>query len=94
MNDKINELIKQATLRYETYPAGCDGHPEVSFYFDRRGFAELIVKECIDLMKAHQAEREDCGYYGSTEYYDMCRAQAAAFESAASSIGYHFGVKL
>jgi hypothetical protein len=59
--------------------------------FDKT-FAELIIKECIDLMKESQAEREDSGYYGSTEYYDLCRAQAAAFESAASSIKHHFSV--
>jgi hypothetical protein len=95
MQDKIDELISKATISEDTYPPGCNGYPQTSMYFDKRKFAELIIKECVELMKESQAECKESGYwyYDSTEYYERCRAQADAFESAAYSIEYHFGVK-
>jgi hypothetical protein len=46
MNERIKELIEQATIRGEEYLPGNDGHPTPTFYFDKEKFAELIVKEC------------------------------------------------
>ncbi len=47
MNDRINELIEQSTIKQPVYPAGCDGHPEYNIYFDTEKFADLIINECI-----------------------------------------------
>ena len=46
MNDRIDELIEQASVRGQVYLPGDDGHPSPTFYFDKRKFAELIVREC------------------------------------------------
>ena len=45
MNERVRELIEQATIREEYYPAGCNGHPEYSYYFDKEKFAELLLTE-------------------------------------------------
>ena len=45
MNERIKELAKQC---YETGPIGKDGWPEYS-RFNEQKFAELIVRECIDI---------------------------------------------
>ena len=47
MNERIQDLIDQATICEDHYPAGCNGHPELRQYFDKEKFAELIVQECI-----------------------------------------------
>ena len=52
MNERIRELIDQATIRGEEYLPGNDGHPTPTVYFDKEKFAELIVQECIN--KAEQ----------------------------------------
>jgi hypothetical protein len=46
MNDRIRELVEQATIKEDYYPAGCNGHPDQRYYFDKEKFAELIVREC------------------------------------------------
>lgn len=46
MNDRIRELIEQATTKEEFYPAGCNGYPDYRYEFDKEKFAELIVEEC------------------------------------------------
>jgi hypothetical protein len=45
MNERIKELIAQATKRYEPDWNGAPAYED----FDKRKFAELIVKECIEL---------------------------------------------
>lgn len=46
MNKRIRELIKQASYRIiET-----DGAPVISTEFDKEKFAELIIRECIDIV--------------------------------------------
>ena len=102
MNEKLQALRRQAVItssnkiRAESGTSEIDEDAiqrilELRVEFDKT-FAELIIKECIDLMKESQAECRDNGRYGSTEYFDLCCAQAAAFESAASSIKHHFSV--
>jgi hypothetical protein len=49
MNERIKELIEQATTKEDFYPAGCNGYPEYRIYFDKEKFAELIIKECLDM---------------------------------------------
>ena len=46
MNARIQELIAQATTVESYYPAGCNGHHEDRYYFDKEKFAELLIKEC------------------------------------------------
>ena len=45
MNERIRELIEQATIRGVEYLPGNDGHPTPTTYFDKEKFAELIVKD-------------------------------------------------
>jgi hypothetical protein len=45
MNERIEELARQATIRGEEYLPGNDGHPTPTFYFDKEKFAELIVQD-------------------------------------------------
>jgi hypothetical protein len=45
MNERIEELAKQAT---ETVRCGLNGSSTAE-YFDRKKFAELIVKECANI---------------------------------------------
>ena len=47
MTERIKELIEQATTKESFYPAGCNGHHEDRYYFDKEKFAELIVRECL-----------------------------------------------
>jgi len=35
MNERINELIQQATNREEFYPAGCNGYPDFITSFNK-----------------------------------------------------------
>lgn len=48
-NERIQELIEQATTKESFYPAGCNGHHEDRYYFDKEKFAQLIVRECMNL---------------------------------------------
>lgn len=46
MNQRIRELAKKC---YETGPIGKDGWPEYS-KFNEEKFAELLIKECVDVV--------------------------------------------
>ncbi len=50
MNERIQELIEQASVRGQVYLPGDDGHPSPTFYFDKEKFAELIVRECAKVV--------------------------------------------
>ena len=45
MNKRIRELAEQATITEDYYPAGCNGYPEYSYYFDEEKFAQLLLEE-------------------------------------------------
>lgn len=51
MNERIKQLIEQATIRGEEYLPGNDGHPTPTTYFDKEKFAELIVAECTEQVR-------------------------------------------
>jgi hypothetical protein len=51
MNERIKELIKQATTEEH------DGF----LYFDKKKFAELIVRECLAIARHREDELEDAG---------------------------------
>jgi hypothetical protein len=73
MNERINELMKQATVREAYYPAGNDGHPEYRSYVSQEKFAELIIKECaIIANRADNTETEiRCMYDVITEHFGV-----------------------
>lgn len=49
MMTRIEELIKLCTEREPYYPAGNNGHPEYNIVFNKKKFAELIIKECAKI---------------------------------------------
>jgi hypothetical protein len=54
MNERIKELAEQATMIKEV---DCEGYLGRSYtrqeeYFDKEKFAELIVRECINVIRA------------------------------------------
>ena len=54
MNKRIRELLLQATtLR---------GPPFIRFKVDQEKFAELIVRECMDVAYDHTPNSEECEY--------------------------------
>jgi hypothetical protein len=88
MNERIFELIKQATVSEPYYPAGNDGHPEYRIYMCEEKFAKLIVKECIDkiitydLVPGHSAKWEDI--------YDI---HTRLLQDLGEELKEHFGVE-
>jgi hypothetical protein len=60
MNERIQELAEQATIRGEEYLPGCDGHPTPTFYFDKEKFAELVVRECMQVANTYQNRGGNC----------------------------------
>ena len=47
MNEKIKELKRQATIKIQSH--GAFGEPESWAQLDADKFAELIIKECINI---------------------------------------------
>jgi hypothetical protein len=85
MNKRIIELAEQC--RIETY--GVNGELLVAD-FDEQKFAELIVRECLGIVKSNT--------YGPAGEYDYSYSDtnAAADERAETiheEIAYHFGVE-
>ena len=56
MNERIKQLMIQATVREPYYPAGNDGHPEYMTYVSQEKFAELIVRECAQIVNDNDCE--------------------------------------
>lgn len=51
MNERIQELTKQAVVREVYYPAENNGHPEYQSYVSQENqekFGEWFIKECCD----------------------------------------------
>jgi hypothetical protein len=57
MNERMLELALQAGLKKEH---GADR--EYMGDFDWREFADLIVRECMDIAKYHTPDTEECEY--------------------------------
>lgn len=55
MNELIERLAEQATIRGEAYLPGDNGHPTPTEHFDKEKFAHLIVKESVKALWT-----EDC----------------------------------
>ena len=79
MNERIKELLKQATktlnVKHEGYRG--KGYTEQVEFFDKEKFAELIVKECIQVGGPEDSYTDD---------WFMAKAHSVA------KIKQHFGV--
>ena len=63
MNERIRELAEQVGIHFHkggTLDAGPNGIAKFVLYSDMEKFAELIVKECLDIV-----DDEGCGEGGS-----------------------------
>ena len=87
MNERIRELAEQATstlsMNHEGYRG--KGYIEQVEYFDKEKFAELIVKECLDIALEVRGEPATDTHY--VIGYDR------ACEKMISGIREHFGVE-
>lgn len=94
MNERIKELALQARAQaedaYKKQNEQFTSHWDnpigytVSQFFEQK-FAELIVKECAELMKK---ESEDYSNIGS----EYCDHKAEAFDEAVDLVKKHFGI--
>lgn len=79
MNERIKQLIEQASRRIiET-----DGAPIISTEFDKEKFAELIVRECADVLVAEVNRLDGLKYF----------VAAQTMDTAQFLIKKHFGVE-
>ena len=63
MNKRIDELIEECTsVNDDLVYDGRDSYMKTTEYFDKEKFAELIVRECADLVKGqpHVDKMMDC----------------------------------
>ena len=73
MNELIlKRLAEQATTKESYYSAGCNGHPEYRYDFDKEKFAELIVKECMEVA-ASQRNPANLNYKPSERFVEDLR---------------------
>ncbi len=63
MNDRIQELAEQAT---ETVSCGLNGTSTVES-FNRKKFAELIIRECMDVVDGYTKQRAFDTHYNAVE---------------------------
>ena len=62
MNERIQQLAEQC--RIETY--GVNGEL-LEFGFDQEKFAELIVRECVELVEGYTKQRTHTTFYKAEE---------------------------
>ena len=75
MNERIEKLAKQAGYKHPDAVGECEDYA----YFDHEKFAELIVRECIDI-----AGKED---------FDVMMKEGYPCSQTAKKIKQHFGVE-
>ena len=79
MNERIKELAKQAGMRFDRFGMVIPTTLTVQETVNLEKFAELIVRECMQVAEAsHMSTPEDCVYY---------------VDLAVGRIGAHFGVE-
>ena len=83
MNERIRELIKQATILE-------DDELFVREVFDREKFAELIVGECLKELRYEVLDTQECRQDKSTDY--QVGWEDGMFD-AGETIKQHFGVE-
>ena len=84
MNERIKELERQAT---ETVKCGLNG-TSTTESFNRKKFAELIVRECIDKIETHRIPVGNSAAGGMA-----CEWTYAALKEIRDDIKEHFGVE-
>jgi hypothetical protein len=86
MNERIKDFIKQATLIMEVKHEGYRGksYTEQVKVFDKEKFAELIVKECVGLIRKQSIGEE---ILGGQRYKTVQLGETIA------TITEHFGVE-
>jgi hypothetical protein len=83
MNERIRELERQAT---ETVKCGLNG-TSTTESFNRKKFAELIVRECINKIETHRIP------VGNSTAGEMaCEWTYAALKEIRDEIKEHFGL--
>ena len=65
MNERIKELYDQCWFGYDdiaVYQKDLTIDDSMGYCFDTEKFAELLIKECMDVAKYHTPETEECEY--------------------------------
>jgi hypothetical protein len=83
MNAKINQLIKQSYVTIQT-PSG-----DESAYFSQEKFAELIVRECMEIVEAQKESLCD----DENAWSDRDYGYEQAVNDSVDMIKQHFGVE-
>jgi hypothetical protein len=89
MNERIKELANKAGCDY-LYDYSVDGHAIVCNLSDIEKLAELIVKECLSIVKSNTYG--PCGEYDYS-YSDENSAADDRAETIYEEIAYRFGVE-
>lgn len=72
MNKRIEDLIKICTEKVPYYPAGNNGHPEYSVVFNKNKFAELLIRECANLLPEECQSKNGChAYWTILEHFEI-----------------------
>ena len=79
MNERIFELSIQAKREFDEHVAECEQQGKQIVWVTQERLVELVVRECMDLVKDCYAEAES----GKSQYQTVC---------ASTIIGDHFGV--
>jgi hypothetical protein len=81
MNERIKELAKQAGMESPDFPYDEFGMPS-----EQKKFAELIVRECAEIV---------CGYFNERTFYQVsqCYAGGTLPLSISFAIKRHFGIE-
>ena len=92
MNERIRELVEQATTKVEYYPPSCDGYTQYRYDFDKEKFAELIVRECVNVALEQKKWVEDQEVFNPRdESWNRARIQQS--QRIVDKITQHFGVE-
>ena len=70
MTDRIQQLIAECTYTETTYASGIDESVQV---FDKEQFAELIVAECIEVLRLVPYEVDDLAFGEETVYQEAVK---------------------
>ena len=87
MNERIKELADEARIKFSAHLAHEGVDTAVITRRDLNEFAELIVRECAELLKKESEEY----YIVGSDYCEHSKAEA--FNEAVDLVKQHFGVK-
>jgi hypothetical protein len=93
MNERIKKLIEECTFIYDDLVYdGTDSYMKTSEYFDKEKFAELIVKECLDIADGQKKWVEDMKVFNEQDA-NWNKARIQQSQRIVDKIKEHFGVK-